>query len=213
MSAPSAVARFSARAPVLELTDELAELLGALPPGGTFRYTYEDAVKLAGHSCPTVAGAYLMTAAGLKALYGEATPARGDIEVTLGGERDDGGSGPMSQVVSLLTGAAPETGFGGLMGHGRRKDLLRFDPSLDGRIRYRRKDTGAAVEVSYDSHAVPRAPEMHELLSLTLSGRATPAQRQRFGELWQAVVEDLLTGDLARVIEVRTVHPERSLQA
>lgn len=199
------VARFSPRAPVLELTDPLAELLGALPPGGTFRYTYEDVVKLAGHSCPTVAGAYLMTCAALQALYPGATPERGALQVTVGGERDDGGSGPMAQVISLLTGAAAETGFGGLAGHGRRKDLLRFDPSLDGRIRYRRTDTGAAVKVSYDSRALPRSAQMRPLLEKTLSGQATAAERERFGELWQAVVEDLLTGDPARVLEVRPV--------
>ena len=199
----NAVARISSRAPALELSDPLAEVLGALPPGGTFRYTYEDVVKLAGHSCPTVAGAYLMTLAALKALYPGATPERGQIEVTVGGERDDGGSGPMSQVISLLTGAAPETGFGGLAGRHQRKDLLRFDPTLDGRIRYRRKDTGAAVLVSYDSHALPRSPQMRPLLELTLSGKATPEERLRFGELWQSVVEDLLTGDPARVIAVR----------
>ena len=157
---------------MLALTDPLAELLGALPPGGTFRYTYEDAVKLAGHSCPTVAGAYLMTCAALDALYPDAVPVRGDVEVTVGGEREDGGSGPMSQVVTLLTGAAPETGFGGLMGHGRRKDLLTFDPCASrAALRFRRRDTGAAVEVSYDSHAVPRAPEMSQLLDQILCDR------------------------------------------
>ena len=50
---------------------------------------YDDAVRLCGHSCPTVAGAWLMTAAALRALYPE-VPVRGAIEVTVGGARDDG---------------------------------------------------------------------------------------------------------------------------
>jgi hypothetical protein len=38
-------------------TDPLAELLGTAE-GGRIEYHYLDAVKLAGHSCPTVAGAW-----------------------------------------------------------------------------------------------------------------------------------------------------------
>mgnify|MGYP003492414693 FL=1 len=42
------------------MRDPLAELLGAAE-GGRLEYTYADAVKLTGHSCPTVAGAWLAT--------------------------------------------------------------------------------------------------------------------------------------------------------
>ncbi len=37
----------------INLYDPLAELLGA--GDGRFTYTYDDAVKLSGHACPTVA--------------------------------------------------------------------------------------------------------------------------------------------------------------
>ena len=47
--------------PPLTLRDPLAALLGAAE-GGLIDYRYADAVKLAGHSCPTVAGAWLMAA-------------------------------------------------------------------------------------------------------------------------------------------------------
>lgn len=189
-------------APVLELADPLAEFLGALAPGDRFRYTYEDVVKLAGHSCPTVAGAYLMTAAALRTLYGSDTPVRGEIEVTMGGDPSDGSAGPMSQVIAFITGAAPETGFLGLMGRWRRASLLRFDPSLDGRVRFRRADTGHTIEVSYDPSAVPPSPDMARLLPPALNGEATAEQRKRFADLWQARVADILTGDAARVIEI-----------
>ena len=95
-------------------SDPLAEFLGALPARGTFRYTYDDVVKLAGHSCPTVAGAFLMTAAAMRALYPGGTPVRGEIEVIVGGEHDGTSSGPMSQVFTFLTGAATDSGFAGL---------------------------------------------------------------------------------------------------
>src|SRR3546814_4436243 len=57
-------------APVLRLRDRLSELLGATPDG-VIEYRYADAVRLAGHSCPTVAGAWLCARAGLRALYGD----------------------------------------------------------------------------------------------------------------------------------------------
>jgi len=50
---------FFARIPTLTLRDPLAELLGAAD-GGLIEYCFADAVKLAGHSCPTVAGAWLI---------------------------------------------------------------------------------------------------------------------------------------------------------
>ncbi|MBI2893742.1 MAG: hypothetical protein HYY06_09335 [Deltaproteobacteria bacterium] len=184
---------FADRAAPLALRDPLAELLGVLPPGGTFRYTFEDAVKLCGHSCPTVAAAWLMTAAALETLYPDQSPVRGQIEVTVGGAADDGGSGPMALVVCLVTGAAPETGFGGLMGRYSRKDLLRFDPRLEGRMRFRRTDTGATVVVSVDRSRIPMPPEMPALMSATLAGRASPEDARRFATLWQSRVESMLT--------------------
>src|SRR5690606_10496369 len=44
--------------PAIIMQDPLAQLLGAAD-AGLIEYTYADTVKLAGHSCPTVAGAYL----------------------------------------------------------------------------------------------------------------------------------------------------------
>lgn len=194
---------FASRAPVLELRDPLAEVLGALAPGETFRYSFHDAVKLSGHSCPTVAGAYLMTVVALEVLYRGEPAVRGDIEVVVGGAADDGTSGPMAQVIGLVTGAATETGFGGLLGRWRRRHLLRFDPALDGHVRFRRADTGATVEVEYDPHAVAPDPELNDLLVATLRGRASSEERERFGALWQARVEAILTGDPRRVIHLR----------
>lgn len=43
--------------------------------------SFFDAVKFAGHSCPTVAGAYMMTTEALKVLYPDSIPVRGNIEV------------------------------------------------------------------------------------------------------------------------------------
>lgn len=67
--------------PAITVADPLAEALGAAD-GGLIEYRYLDAVKLAGHSCPTVAGAWLMTRAALARLYPGQSPRRGEIRFT-----------------------------------------------------------------------------------------------------------------------------------
>lgn len=188
---------------VLELSDPLAEALGALQPGERFRYRYDDVVRLAGHSCPTVAGAWVMARGALAALYPGQTPVRGDIEITMGGPPSDGALGPQSQVLSLLTGAAGDTGFGGLAGRWRRRGLLRFDPALAGAVRFRRVDTGAWVEVRFDASAAPRAPEVAALLPLIVAGSASEAQRREFAAAWQQRVGSIVTGAPADFLDIR----------
>ena len=65
---------FAAVKPLI-VYDPLAKLLGA-PEDGVITYEFADVVKLAGHACPTVAGAWLLTVRGLQALYGEELPQR-----------------------------------------------------------------------------------------------------------------------------------------
>ena len=95
---------FYDEAPTLRVFDPLSAFLGAVEDG-IVEYTYLDAVKLAGHSCPTVAGAYLMTLKALRRLYGEALPVRGEIEVHCRGRADEGTTGVVANVAALLTGA------------------------------------------------------------------------------------------------------------
>ena len=73
---------FFVAVPPIRVTDPLAALLGAAD-GGHIDYHYLDAVKLAGHSCPTVAGAWLMTRTALAHLYTDQTPQRGGVRVEL----------------------------------------------------------------------------------------------------------------------------------
>ena len=58
---------FFDQVPPIVVHDALAQTLGALHDG-LIEYRYLDAVKLAGHSCPTVAGAWLMARHALAAL-------------------------------------------------------------------------------------------------------------------------------------------------
>ncbi|HFC6968224.1 TPA: FmdE family protein [Neisseria meningitidis] len=185
---------FFDRAPTLTVQDPLAAFLGAAE-NGILTYRYADAVRLCGHSCPTVAGAYLMVIKGLKALYGEELPERGGIEATMQGARDEGTVGVTASVVQLLTGAAPETGFGGIGIQGRfaRRHLLSFGAGeINGTLTLRRKDNGKTVAVSLNAALQPFAPEMRELMPKAVGGSASADELKQFGELWQERVRAFL---------------------
>ena len=100
-------------APVICLRDPLADLLGAAADG-VIEYRYEDVVRLAGHSCPTVAGAYLSARIALRSLYADAMPERGGITVHMPSPETEGTTGVVAQVLTLLTGATAQGGFKGI---------------------------------------------------------------------------------------------------
>lgn len=177
--------------PVIRLRDPLAEFLGASEEG-ILEYRYLDAVKLAGHSCPTVAAAWNMSRLALAALYQTEPPCRGDIRVELRGCHDEGVAGVVANVVSLLTGAAGEGGFKGLGGRFRRQGLLRFAAAVPRELRFTRLDSGRWVDIACNTRVIPADPAMPQLLQRCLSGEADAAARRRFGELWQARVRCLL---------------------
>ncbi|EMR8812909.1 hypothetical protein PJW98_000831 [Neisseria gonorrhoeae] len=186
---------FFDRAPTLTVQDPLAAFLGAAE-NGILTYRYADAVRLCGHSCPTVAGAYLMVIKGLKALYGEELPERGGIEAAMQGTRDEGTVGITASVVQLLTGAAPETGFGGIGMQGRfaRRNLLSFGAGeINGTLTLRRKDNGKTVAVSLNAALQPFAPQMRDIMLKAVGGSASAKELERFGQLWQARVKAFLT--------------------
>ena len=90
--------------PRISLYDPLAEFLGATKDG-ILQYGYFDAVRLAGHSCPTVAAAYWSTFKALACLYPDAMPVRGEIRVEFSQDSASGVTGVIANVVSMLTGA------------------------------------------------------------------------------------------------------------
>lgn len=197
---------FFEEAPTLRLRDGLSQLLGATPDG-IIEYRYADAVRLAGHSCPTVAGAWLCARAGLRALYGDAVPERGGIEVSLPEAEDDGVAGVIGQVLTLVTGAAGSGGFKGLGGAHARRNLLRYGDAGTAAMRMRRVGTGDAVEVELDASSVPPDPEQRPLLMQVMQGAADEAVRRRFGEAWQERVRRLLLehADDPAVVRVRRI--------
>lgn len=177
-------------APII-LRDPLSECLGAFEKG-VIQIDYLDVVKLAGHSCPTVAGAYLMAQTGLKALYGEVLPIRGEVVVEMQQSIGEGVCGVIANVLSFITGATDQGGFHGLAGQFDRRNLLSFDKAIATPVRLIRKDTGQAVSLLYDASIVPADPMMGVLFPKVLSGEATALEALRFGRLWQDRVQAIL---------------------
>ena len=201
MSLPS----FYAKVPPLVVRDGLADFLGAADDG-LLEYNYADVVRVAGHSCPTVAGAWLMACAALRNLYPDGPAERGEIEVTMSAGEDEGTTGVIAQVFTLLTGAAANNGFQGIGGRFRRYGLLHYGQSQPSAIaRFSRRDTGAAVEVSMDMSPVPAAPTMRSLMMRAMSPDASAEDRAAFASVWRERVERILLehADDPAVIQVR----------
>lgn len=183
----------------IKIKDQLAIALGAMDKDGVFVFTYPDAVKLAGHSCPAVSGAYKLTQLALKRLYGNETPIRGQIKVTFKGGIDYKVNGPISQVVTLITGAAGESGFKGL-GGGRynRQNLLSFDEMQEAdedavcTVIFERMDNQKKIEISYSNYMLPANPKMGDLMPLAVTGKGTDAEIKEFGELWHERIKAIL---------------------
>lgn len=177
--------------PAIVVVDPLAETLGAAE-GGVIEYHYRDAVQLAGHSCPTVAGAWLMTRTALARLYPDGPPQRGGMRVELRQAVDEGVAGVIASVVGLVTGAANEGGFKGLAGRFGREGLLRFGVPMAGEIRFTRLDTGRSVEVAHRPQAVPRPAGLADLMRDALTPPSADATRRDFAKAWQGWVRTIL---------------------
>ncbi len=184
----------------IRIRDPVAEALAVLEPGEPFVISYADVVTEAGHSCPTASGAFRIAQLGLAELYPdpEEYPVRGDVEVTAGGPRDDPTYGVMSRIVSYVTGAAEEDGFGGLAGgYGDRKHYLHFGEAdgADPTFTFERTDTGDAVRVTYHVGEVPDGGPATQYLGKLIDGTATDEERVAFTEAWHDRVRAVLTDD------------------
>ena len=179
-------------APGIRVRDPLADFLGAAE-GGLLDYRYIDAVRLAGHSCPTVAGAWLTARAALRALYGDEPAERGGVAVAMPAPADEGVTGVISQVLTLVTGATSDNGFHGIGGQFVRQGLLDFaEAPSAGAIRFTRRDNGKAVTVELDLSSVPPAPQARMLMGAAMHPDASAEQRTAFGQAWQDRVRRLL---------------------
>jgi len=182
---------FYREVPRLRMRDPLADFLGAAE-GGVLDYGYEDAVKLAGHSCPTVASAYALGCHALAALYPGELPERGGVRIDFAEPVDAGVTGVIASVLTLLTGAAQQGGFKGIGGRFVRRDLQAFAQHQPLALRFTRSDTGATLDAAAELAHVPPHAEMSELMRRCMRGQADAAETARFRAHWQDRVARIL---------------------
>ena len=147
----------------IKVVDPLSNALGAFE-AGEYEFNYQDVVKSAGHSCPTVAGAYIITQAALNALYPNERAVRGNIKVEFEEAMEDGVAGVIANVVSQITGATETSGFKGLQGKFARHSLMTFNSNIDASGRFTRVDSGKSVDVTYNPSSIMPNPAMQPLM-------------------------------------------------
>ncbi|ACZ13255.1 hypothetical protein [Sulfurospirillum deleyianum] len=175
----------------ITLYDPLSELLGAFEEGKVC-VSYLDVVKSAGHSCPTIAGAYLMVREGLKKLYPDTLPVRGEIEVFFKEGIEEGTTGVVANVFSFITGATDVWGFKGLSGHFSRTQRMHFKAPISLHVKMKRLDTGVEVNVAYDPNSIPFDPRVSALMPKLFTSLLTPEEKALFATLWQERVAKIL---------------------
>ncbi|RLD65508.1 MAG: hypothetical protein DRI84_06670 [Bacteroidetes bacterium] len=169
------------------LQDGLSATLGSSQEG-VIDISYLEIVKMAGHSCAVISGAYLMTLIGLKELYQEELPLRGEIRVEIREHLGDGNTGVFGQVYSNITGATTNTGFGGLGGNFNRRNLMFYGVKMEGNVRFTRLDTNQSVELGYNPASVV-APG--DIMQSAFGPNATPEERKSFPTRWQEMVKTI----------------------
>ena len=133
--------------------EPFAEFLHAEASMHSFEISLLDCYRMSGHACHAITGAYLVSEAAIERLFSETKICeRGDLAVEFGSNLDERATGPRSNVISFITGAWASTGFPGLKGNFKRKDLVSYGHSELGQnaVRFRRISTGKAAVVEYD---------------------------------------------------------------
>ncbi len=188
---------------VIKLKDPLANALGAFE-NGEYEISYLDVVKSAGHSCPTAAGAYLITQAALRVLYPNERAVRGNVKVEFHESLTDGVAGVTANIVSHITGATDKSGFKGIGGKFARHSLMDFDSNINSSARFTRVDSGKSVDVIYNPSSISPQPKQQELMQKMMQSLATKKEVKEFGELWQDRVKRIFenSADIIKVVEL-----------
>ena len=188
---------------VIKVKDPLSTVLGAFD-NGEYEFNYLDVVKAAGHSCPTVAGAYIITLLALKALYPNERAVRGNVKVEFAESLEEGVAGVIGNVISQITGATDKSGFKGLQGKFARHSLMFFDADINASARFTRVDTSKSVDVIYNPSSVMPNPNMQPLMQKMMSGSASQEEIKEFGVLWQERVKRIFENieSVANVVEL-----------
>lgn len=190
-----------AKVPPIMMREPFLEMLGQIE--GPLAYYYEEAVKFTGHSCGAVSGAWTITRKALEALYPNETPVRGQIKITAPGAEDEWVVGVFGEVMSYITGAAPNTGFPG-QGFGQkynRKNLITYKEEITNLEppkmvwTFERIDTGKKVNVRYVvSNVQPQpTPKQKEMAAKMAEGTVTLEEAREWQAYWNARAEFVFT--------------------
>jgi len=175
----------------ITLIDPLADFLGSIE-NGEITFNYLQIVKSAGHSCPTVAGAYLITYKALESLYKNETPIRGNIKVEFKENIEEGVAGVIANVISNITGATSITGFKGINGNFVRHSLMKYDSDIKSSARFTRIDTNKSVDVFYNPSSILADERMMPLMQKIIMNAANNEEKELFKTLWQKRVKEIL---------------------
>jgi hypothetical protein len=148
-----------------------------------------------------------MAAKGLAHRYPANLPPRGALRVELRGGRDQGVTRVQARILSLITGAAEEDGFKGLLGRFDRRDLLVFGAPIPSQLRITRIDTGAAVDLDYDPGAVPIFISPRQVMAKIVNGTASDEEKEAVRELWQDRVRRILVAERDNPALIRCSRP------
>ncbi|WP_457606076.1 hypothetical protein [Nitratifractor sp.] len=130
-----------------------------------------------------------MAREGLKALYPEELPRRGEIRVALKDHPREKNAGVVGCVLSIITGATADYGFGGIPGGKfNRRDLLFFGAEIEEDLRLTRLDTGESVGVNYRPNIVV---DPMSILMSAIAPDATPEDVASFPDRFQEMVRSV----------------------
>ena len=185
--------------PKIRLYDDLMQFLG-VNDDGIVEISYIDIVKTAGHSCATVAGAYLVALKGLEALYTQdELPQRGYIKVEIKKVPTNDNAGVVGAVLMNITSATENLGFGGIpTGKFNRRNLLCFGADIECDARLTRLDTNKSVCVNYKPEIVVNPMS---ILKSAIAKDAKSEDIESFPRRFQAMVKTIFDNS-DKVIEI-----------
>jgi hypothetical protein len=190
------------KVPPIIMKDPFLELLGQTK--SPVPYTYEEVVKMSGHSCMMTAASWIMTKMALEKLYPDGqVPVRGQIKIQAPGAADEWNIGVIGQVMAFITGAAPNTGFNGGVFKANdlfiRKDKIAYTKEPTGTKPskmewiFTRTDTGKKVAVKWDLSKIQPPPLNEEMLKMMgkklATGEAAPEEYAMFHGKWNGATK------------------------
>lgn len=177
---------------VINIKEPFAQFLEADKEEFEFQISLLDVVRFAGHACPAMIGAFLISQRAIAELYPESlTLVRGDIKIEINAPVELGATGPISNVFSMIFGAWEKSGFGGLQGNFKRRDLLSYNVKdvPFGNYRFTRIQTGKSIVIAYNASLA------------NIKGEADAAT---FQEMWRVKIKNIIE-DADRVLTVSSI--------